>query len=180
MSKNQIRKKILKLRRKNNFKNKPFQTDKIFQFINKINLKRKVIGCYYPVNFEANIINLIIKLQKNNFLVCLPRIDKNFEMNFYKYKINDPLYINNLGIPEPSKEIKLLPNILLVPIVAFDKNLNRIGYGGGYYDRYINKMKKRKITKIGLAFSCQIIDQIKINKFDKKLNYIFTEKELYK
>ena len=64
MSKNQIRKKILKLRRKNNFKNKPFQTDKIFQFINKINLKRKVIGCYYPVNFEANIINLIIKLQK--------------------------------------------------------------------------------------------------------------------
>ena len=101
-------------------------------------------------------------------------------MIFYEYKKNDPLYINNLGIPEPSNKKKLVPNILLIPLVAFDKNLNRIGYGGGYYDRFIEKMKKKKIIKIGLAFSIQKVDLIPINKFDKKLNYIFTEKKLYK
>ena len=180
MSKNLIRKKILKLRKKINFKNNEFQSEKILKFIKNIKLKKKAIGCYYPFNFEVNITQLIEKLQKNNFLVCLPKINKNLNMIFYEYKKNDPLYINNLGIPEPSNKKKIVPNILLIPVVAFDKNLNRIGYGGGYYDRFIEKMKKKKIIKIGLAFSIQKVDLIPINKFDKKLNYIFTEKKLYK
>ena len=49
--------------------------------------------------------------------------------------------INKFGIPEPISDKILYPSILIVPLVAFDKNLNRIGYGGGFYDRYINKLK---------------------------------------
>ena len=65
-------------------------------------------------------------------------------MNFYQWSFKDPLIINKYGIPEPiSKEIKY-PDILLVPIVAFDKNLNRVGYGGGFYDRYIKKFEKNQ------------------------------------
>jgi 5-formyltetrahydrofolate cyclo-ligase len=67
----------------------------------------------------------------------------------------------------------------LVPLVAYDSNLNRLGYGGGYYDRYIEKIEKiKKIIKIGLAFSFQKISSIPIDQYDKRLNFIVTEKEI--
>ena len=65
-------------------------------------------------------------------------------MNFFYWSTKDPLIINDYGIPEPISKKVVYPNILLVPLVAFDKHLNRIGYGGGFYDRYINKIKKIK------------------------------------
>jgi len=69
----------------------------------------------------------------------------------------------------------------LVPLVAFDKNLNRLGYGGGYYDRLIKKLsKKKKIIKIGLALSVQKIDEVPINMYDQKLDYIVTNKYIMK
>ena len=71
------------------------------------------------------------------------------------------------------------PDILLVPLVAFDKNLNRMGYGGGYYDRLIESLKKKKkIITIGLAFDFQELDTIPISKYDQKLNYIVTNKNI--
>ena len=64
-----------------------------------------------------------------------------------------------------------------MPIVAFDNNLNRLGYGAGYYDRLISKLsKKKKLLKIGLALSVQKINNIPPNKYDEKLDYIVTEK----
>ena len=72
---------------------------------------------------------------------------------------------------------KIYPDVLLVPLVAFDANLNRLGYGGGYYDRIIQKLEnKKKILKIGLAFSFQRVKKVPIFKYDKKLDYILTEK----
>ena len=62
-----------------------------------------------------------------------------------------------------------------MPIVAFDKNFNRIGYGGGFYDRYIKRVKKNKnIITIGLAYSFQKVKKIQINDNDMKLNFIVT------
>ena len=65
-------------------------------------------------------------------------------MSFYQWSTNDPLAINKFGIPEPISKMVKYPDVLLVPIVAFDKNFNRIGYGGGFYDRYINKIKENE------------------------------------
>ena len=65
-------------------------------------------------------------------------------MDFFRWSTNDPLLINKYGIPEPTSNKIVYPNILLVPLVAFDQDLNRIGYGGGFYDRYIDKIKKNK------------------------------------
>ena len=62
-------------------------------------------------------------------------------------------------------------------MVAFDKKLNRLGYGGGYNDILINKMtKKKKFLKIGLAFSKQLINNLPVSKYDRKMDYIVTEK----
>ena len=99
-------------------------------------------------------------------------------MDFFKWSFNDPLVINKYGIPEPIPNKKIYPDILLVPLVAFDNELNRIGYGGGFYDRYIKKIKRiKKIITIGLAFSFQRVNKIQTNKFDIKLDFIITEKK---
>tara|TARA_Y100000591_G_scaffold242874_1_gene213645 strand:- start:136 stop:438 length:303 start_codon:yes stop_codon:yes gene_type:complete len=99
-------------------------------------------------------------------------------MNFYKYSFQNPLKINKLGIPEPFNSLnKIVPDLILVPLVGYDKNNNRLGYGGGFYDRYFEKNSKNKrMIKIGLAFSFQKIKKLPINKFDKKLDRIITEK----
>ena len=102
-------------------------------------------------------------------------------MDFFKWSNNDPLKINKFGIPEPISSKKFYPDILLVPLVGYDNDLNRLGYGGGFYDRYIEKIEKiKKVIKIGLAFSCQKIKNMTLNKYDKKLDFIITEKEILK
>ena len=98
-------------------------------------------------------------------------------MDFYKWYFNDTLKIKQYGIPEPNSKKLIYPDIILVPLVAFDNDLNRLGYGGGYYDRVIRKLsRKKKILKIGLAFSVQKINNVPITKYDKKLDYIVTDK----
>ena len=99
-------------------------------------------------------------------------------MNFFSWSSKDPLAINKYGIPEPISKKVVYPSILLVPLVAFDKYCNRIGYGGGFYDRYINKIKKKKkIITIGLAYSFQKVKQIPIKKYDIRLNFVLTNKK---
>ena len=103
------------------------------------------------------------------------------QMNFFKWSSKEPLELNKFGIPEPISKKIIYPDILLIPLVAFDDNLNRLGYGGGFYDRYINKIEEvKKIIKIGLAFSYQKIKKVPINQYDKKLDFIITEKKIYK
>ena len=98
-------------------------------------------------------------------------------MDFFEWSFNDPLYVNKMGIPEPDQTKKVYPDILLVPLVAYDKYNFRLGYGGGYYDRYIQKISNiKKILTIGLAFSFQKSDKIPINNNDKKLDFILTER----
>ena len=65
-------------------------------------------------------------------------------MDFFRWSTKEPLLINKYGIPEPISNKTKYPDILLVPLVAYDKNLNRIGYGGGFYDRFIDKFEKKK------------------------------------
>ena len=70
---------------------------------------------------------------------------------------------------------------MLVPLVAFDQYKYRLGYGGGYYDRYIEKLSKlKKIITIGLAYSFQFVKKFQRNNHDKKLNYIVTENYIVK
>ena len=102
-------------------------------------------------------------------------------MDFYKWSFSELLKINKYGIPEPEAKNIIYPDILLIPLVAFDKNLNRLGYGGGYYDRLIIKLsKKKKIMKIGLAFPFQKIDKVPTNVYDQKLDYIVTNNYIVK
>ena len=102
-------------------------------------------------------------------------------MDFYEWSFQDPLKVSRQGIPEPYKKKKVIPDVLIVPLVGFDKNKFRLGYGGGFYDRYISKsLNFKKILTIGFAFSFQEIAKIPINKFDQKLDIILTNKRIIK
>ena len=176
-----MRKKILKIREKNNKKNIQIDFNKIIKILKKEKITKKIIGGYYPVNFEVDDLMLLEKFEKKNFNISLPVVKKNFQMDFYQWSFSDPLKINKYGIPEPETKNIVYPDVLLIPLVAFDKNLNRLGYGGGYYDRLIKKLSKKKnIIKIGLAFSIQEIDKVPINVYDQKLDYIVTNKYIIK
>ena len=178
MIKSKIRKKILYIRKKKNNKNIKFSFLKVFKEIKKKNLKNKIIGGYYPVNSEIDILEILDSLEKKvGMKLSLPIVKKNNEMDFYKWSTKSLLKLNKFGIPEPEEIKKVFPDVIFVPIVAFDNRLYRIGYGGGYYDRYIQKLSnKKKLFKIGIAHSCQKINKVPINKYDKKLDIIITEK----
>ncbi len=102
-------------------------------------------------------------------------------MDFYQWSSKDILKISKIGIPEPDNKNKIIPDVLIVPLVGFDKNKYRLGYGGGYYDRYIKKtLKFKKILTVGFAFSFQEITKVPINEFDQKLDIILTNKGIFK
>ena len=177
MKKANIRSKILNLRKNNNNKNFKIDSDKFFYFLKNKKYNVKIIGGYYPSNYEIDDLEILYLFEKKNCKISLPIIRKNNQMDFFKWSNNEPLKINKYGIPEPVSSKLFYPDILLVPIVGYDNNLNRLGYGGGFYDRYIHKIEKyKKIIKIGLAFSYQKLKKIPINFHDKKLDFIITEK----
>ena len=177
MLKSRLRKKILKAREKINKIDIQIDFNQLIKIIKKEKINKKIIGGYYPVNFEIDDLVLLRKFEKNKFIISLPVIKKNFQMDFYKWSFSDPLKVNKYGIPEPAIKNIVYPDILLIPLVAFDEKLNRLGYGGGYYDRLIDKLsKKKKILKIGLALSIQKINRVPINPYDQKLDYIVTNK----
>ncbi|MDA9042835.1 5-formyltetrahydrofolate cyclo-ligase, partial [Candidatus Pelagibacter sp.] len=170
-----------KVRQKFNTKNIQLNFNQVIKILKREKITNKIIGGYYPVNFEIDDLSLLREFKGNKFNIALPVIKKNFQMDFYSWSFSEPLKINKYGIPEPESKNIVYPDVLLIPLLAFDKNLNRLGYGGGYYDRLIEKLSKRKnIIKIGLAFSVQEIDKVPINMYDQKLDYIVTNKHIIK
>ena len=172
-----LREKLLNNRKKNYLYISTKHILNIFKFIKNKYKNIKIIGGYVPINYEYDCLNLLKFLESKNYIISLPVIKNNSRMDFYKYSFKEPLKINNLGIQEPIKSSKkIVPDLIFVPLVGYDKNLNRLGYGGGFYDRYFEANKLKKIFKIGLAFSFQKIKKLPISKFDKKLDKVITEK----
>ncbi len=181
MSKEYLRKKLLNLR-KTNFNELGISFIQFKKILKKLNLKKKInIGGYYPINSEIGCLDILEKLEKNNFKISLPVIKKKNNMDFYQWSFKDLLKVSNRGIPQPMTKKKVYPDVLIVPLVGFDKNKFRLGYGGGFYDRYISKiLKKKRVITIGFAFSFQETFKIPTNKFDQKLDIILTNKSIIK
>ena len=188
MYKNNIRIKMLHKRYEytsNNIQKKSLLINEIlfknFDF-NKIN----IIHTFLPI-LQKNEINtkIIISTILQNYKHCkilIPKINfKNKTLDHYYYKDNKHLLQNKYGIDEPYNCEKYKKkhniNIILVPLLAFDKNGHRVGYGGGYYDKFM--IHYPKSIKIGLSLEepIQILD---INNHDIKLNFCITPKKLYK
>tara|TARA_B100000989_G_scaffold32821_1_gene20937 strand:+ start:412 stop:954 length:543 start_codon:yes stop_codon:yes gene_type:complete len=177
--KSKLRNKILNIRKKNSKRLVNLNPSKIYSYLKKKNFNLKIIGGYYPSNGEIDDLEILNYFCKKGSTISLPKIKKKSQMEFYEWYKNDLLLINKYGIPEPMFTNKVYPDILFVPLVAFDEELNRLGYGGGFYDRYIQKISKIKtLVKVGLAFSFQKLKNIPTNNHDKKLDIIITEEDI--
>ncbi len=180
--KTQLRKKYLNLRKKNYYNiDKSFFSPFLNQFKSRLKKKNFKLALYYPSNFEINVLKI---LEFNNILphdILLPVIGKNNIMNFFSWKKNDVLFVNVYGMLEPAQTRSKIPDAMLVPVLAFDKNKYRLGYGKGFYDRYLNKYLKqhKKIITVGVAFSFQRHHKLPKNRNDVKLDFLLTEKGIY-
>ena len=178
--KSYLRNKTLLLRKKKYLTVKKFNYNLIFRLIKKhFHNKKITIGGYYPSNYELNILKFLEEASKQKYKITLPVIKSSNKMSFQPWVSKEPLYVNKFGIPEPKNlKKKIIPDLIMVPLVAFDNRLNRIGYGKGYYDRSLRKISKTKKNAIslGIAYSFQRCRKIPINNHDFKLDYIFTEK----
>ena len=173
-------KRSLLIRKKKHRIKKKFNFQLVFNLIKKHFNKRKIIiAGYYPSNHEVNIVNFLEEASKKKFKIALPVVKSEKKMMFASWIFKDPLYVSKFGILEPKKLNKAItPDLIMVPLVAFDNRLNRIGYGKGYYDRSLQKIGKnnKKAISIGIAYSFQQCTRIPVNKYDFKLDYIFTER----
>ena len=182
--KSYLRKNFILQRRKKHSTIKKFNYNLIFRLIQKHFQSKKItIGGYYPSNYEVNILKFLEKASEKNFRISLPVIKPSNKMSFKSWVFKDPLYVNKFGILEPkNSRNETIPDLIMVPLVAFDSHLNRIGYGKGYYDRSLRKISKikKKVISLGIAYSFQKCKKIPINNHDFKLDYIFTEKGIIK
>jgi len=183
LNKDRLRKKYFFIRKKKYFEIKSKFFNPLFKLINKKYKKKEVIiSSYYPASFEVNTIKLFETKFINKLKIFLPVIKENNSMYFHEWKKNDVLKINQFGMLEPAiLSRRTVPNIMLVPLLAYDKQNNRLGYGRGFYDRYLNKYLKthNNILTIGIAFSFQKHHKLPVFNNDVKLNYILTEKGIF-
>jgi 5-formyltetrahydrofolate cyclo-ligase len=137
-----------------------------------------VVSGYSPIRSEIDPIPLMRTLAAHGALLALPAImARGQSLAFRAWSANDRLLLGPLGIPEPSPAAaELVPDILLVPLAAFDRAGHRIGYGAGHYDHTLAHLRKtRHIVAIGLAFAAQEIKAIPAQPHDVALDYVLTE-----
>ncbi|SVB03658.1 uncharacterized protein METZ01_LOCUS156512 [marine metagenome] len=144
----------------------------------------KIVASFISFKSEISTQFLNEFLLNNGKILCLPIIKNNSEtLNFIEYNLKTKLVSGKFGIMQPSDLSKeFLPEIILTPCLAFDENGFRLGYGGGYYDKTFSYLKKikHKFISIAVAFDDQKIDELVHDKYDQKIDYILTEKKLYK
>ena len=144
----------------------------------------KIIASFLSIKSEISSKSLNNFILKQDKTLCLPVIIKGSEsgLQFKSYTKNEDLIIGKFNVKEPNNENFCTPDLIFTPCLAYDLNGYRLGYGGGYYDKtisYLSSINHRFIT-IGFAYDDQKVDKVISDQFDKKLNYILTEKQLYK
>ena len=144
----------------------------------------KVVASFLSIKTEIPTEKLNKFIQNNKKILCFPVITlhKKQPLLFKRFNEGDLLKVGKYGIKEPISNRAYLPDIIFTPCLAFDQRGYRLGYGGGYYDKTISYLKSinHNFTLIGYAYDDQKIDKVIYDNFDQKLNYILTEKQLYK
>ena len=179
------RKKFISLRENlNTDVNLNFNLEVIDQlFKKKLFSNIKIISSFFSIQNEIPTRKLNNYLMNKNKILTFPVVNLSDEiLEFREYQKNQKLILGKFNIPEPPLQNKLLkPELLFVPCLAFDTKGYRLGYGGGYYDKTFAHFKSinHKFISIGFAYDAQKTELLTIDKFDYKLNFVLTEKQLY-
>src|SRR6476661_6351413 len=137
-----------------------------------------IVAGYSPIRSEIDPTSLMQKLAAQGARLALPEITAGDQpLKFRAWSPGDGLQRGRLGILEPSPDApEMIPDILLVPLAAFDRSGHRIGYGAGHYDRTLQQLRKMKtITAIGVAFAAQEVEAVPALLHDAALDFVLTE-----
>jgi len=136
----------------------------------------RVVAAYAASNAEVDVTTTIEQLWRNSVQVALPVVGANGEMAFFAFTADSDVQINRFGITEPRNSIEIPPasiDVVLTPLLAFDKWGNRLGMGGGYYDRYLPETRAHIL---GVAFACQYsAAELPNEDWDVRCNAVVTE-----
>jgi 5-formyltetrahydrofolate cyclo-ligase len=141
-----------------------------------------VVSGYSPIRNEIDPMPLMLSLARQGARLALPCVTaRGQSLIFRLWSPNDRLMLGPLGIPEPSPAAaEVLPDVMLVPLAAFDGLGHRIGYGAGHYDYTFAHLRRSKpVTGIGLGFAVQEIKAVPALSHDVALDYVLTEKRVY-
>lgn len=139
------------------------------------------VFCYVPFREEVDTTEILKAAWNSGKQVAVPRVLGEHRMEFYQIRSMEELETGYQGILEPKKACRLtdaaqtVRAVMLLPGAAFDRRGNRIGYGKGFYDRYLQK--NPEFYKIGLAFSNQCVEIIPAEKRDVCMDVVITEQE---
>lgn len=185
MNKKDMRKIIVNSRDKIDFKKRVQADNKIYQRLIDSDIYRgDNIFVYISFRSEVDTKLLIIKMLRDRKNIFVPKIsDKTNDMEAIRITSLNELEENRFGTLEPvtydnAVDPKII-DVILMPGIAFDNEGSRIGFGKGYYDKYI-KRARRDVKKVGLAYDLQIVDKIDKDDYDESVDYIITEKKVIK
>ncbi|PNG25796.1 5-formyltetrahydrofolate cyclo-ligase [Methylocella silvestris] len=140
-----------------------------------------IVSAYFSLRDEASTMPLIEALAERGVLTALPITGaRGTPLVFRLWRPGDALVSGKMGISEPAPAAaEVAPDLLFVPLAAFDRSGHRIGYGAGFYDRTLAGLRARKkIVAVGVAYASQETDKIPHEAHDQRLDFVLTEKEL--
>ena len=170
-AKQRIRELLIQKRRMLAAEERSSLSESILSQLEKMTVFReaKTVLLYYPKNNEVDVLPLF-KRYKHDKTLLLPVTHRD-RITAHPYEGNDKMHRGKFGIPEPTTpEFQGKIDVIIVPAVAFDRAGNRLGRGGGYYDRFLKKQPHA--TLIGVGYDFQLVDEVPVRKHDQKVHRI--------
>lgn len=154
--------------------------ERLMIYLSTVSLLGCSVALYNPIKSELDVTPILHALDAEGVCVGLPVVESSRrELSFYRFFSTLPMTQGSFGILEPQHFEQITPDIIIVPLVGFDRALNRIGYGKGYYDATLTALRAEKPTllAIGVGFALQEVEALPAEAHDAKLDMIITEKE---
>jgi 5-formyltetrahydrofolate cyclo-ligase len=140
----------------------------------------EVIGGYFAVRGEVDPRAILTWAERSGIPCALPSVHSGYDLVFRSYRSGDALHAGSFGIPSPARDAPaIVPDLLIVPLLAFDRTGTRLGYGRGFYDRTIAHLRNHgvDVRLVGVAFAVQEVDAVPAEMHDVRMDFIVTEKE---
>jgi 5-formyltetrahydrofolate cyclo-ligase len=165
----EIRKKMKFVLKKFDIVEKQRQTDAIIQqfWASEVYQKANIIAAFMPMPFEFDMTRLLADSSKQ---IVIPKTLPDYQMIFTAYD-DSQLISTPFGVKESTSDVAIVPDLIIVPGLAWTREGYRIGFGGGYYDRYLAKSSAETVS---FVYDFQLLPEIEVDAFDQPVKTIFT------